>query len=66
MRRASRISKTRRGLQAMAIAVRLGLTAIVLVGPLAAFTVAISENGIMPKRGAGLVLFVSLQRQSMS
>ena len=66
MRRASRISKTRRGLQAMAIAVRLGLAAIVLVGPLAAFTVAISENGIMPKRGAGFVLFVSLQRQSMS
>ena len=66
MRRASRISKTRRGLQAMAIAVRLGLAAIVLVGPLAAFTAAISENGMMPKRGAGLVLFVSLQRQSMS
>ena len=66
MRRASRISKTRRGLRAMAIAVRLGLTAIVLVGPLAAVTVAISENGMMPKRGAGLVLFVSLQRQSMS
>ena len=33
---------------------------------LAAVTVAATENGLMPKHGAGLVLFVSLQRQSMS
>jgi hypothetical protein len=37
-----------------------------LVGPLAVVAVNTSEGGLMPKRGAGLVLFVSLQRQSMS
>lgn len=62
----ARTSRTRRVVQALAVVLRLGLAATVLVGPLAAFTVAISENGILPKRGAGLVLFVSLQRQSMS
>lgn len=47
-------------------ALRLTVAALALVGPLAAVTFQTSEHGLFPKQGAGLVLFVSLQRQSMS
>lgn len=56
-----------RGLKrAIVTSVRLCLATLILVGPLAAVAVGMSADGLMPKRGAGLVLFVSLQRQSMS
>ena len=59
----SRLRSVRR---ALTTGIRLCLATLVLVGPLAAVAVSVSEGGLMPKRGAGLVLFVSLQRQSMS
>lgn len=60
------MSRLRRTEGAVVTALRLTVAALVLVGPLAAVTVQTSEHGLFPKQGAGLVLFVSLQRQSMS
>lgn len=51
---------------ALAAVLRLTLATLALVGPLAAVTMNASDHGLLPKRGAGFVLFVSLQRQSMS
>ncbi|MGF0536683.1 hypothetical protein ACQQ2Q_01730 [Agrobacterium sp. ES01] len=45
---------------------RLALMAVMLLGPLAALGMAKSGEPVIAKQGAGLVLFVSLQRQSMS
>ncbi|WP_281977907.1 hypothetical protein [Pseudorhizobium flavum] len=45
---------------------RMTLAALLLVGPLAAVTIHAKADGLAPKQGAGFVLFVSLQRQSMS
>ena len=45
---------------------RMTLAALLLVGPLAAVTIHAKADGLAPKQGAGIVLFVSLQRQSMS
>lgn len=45
---------------------RLVLIAALFLGPIAALGIAKSAETGMSKRGAGLVLFVSLQRQSMS
>jgi len=42
------------------------LAALLLVGPLAAVTIPSKVGGLLPKQGAGFVLFVSLQRQSMT
>lgn|GEM_PF-2427273 len=50
----------------LAAVFRLTLATLALVGPLAAVTMNTSDHGLLPKRGAGFVLFVSLQRQSMS
>lgn len=52
--------------EAIMTGLRLCIATLILVGPLAAFAASTSKDGILPKRGAGLVLFVSLQRQSMS
>ncbi len=50
----------------LAAVFRLTLATLALVGPLAAVTIHSSDHGLLPKQGAGFVLFVSLQRQSMS
>lgn len=49
-----------------ALCLRSALIASLFVGPLVAVGVARSEELKIAKSGAGLVLFVSLQRQSMS
>ena len=59
-------SRSRGPERAIITGIRLCLATLMLVGPLAVVAVNTSEGGLMPKRGAGLVLFVSLQRQSMS
>lgn len=46
--------------------IRLSFATLALVGPLAAIAVTGLDSVDSPKRGAGLVLLVSLQRQSMS
>ncbi|MBO3759580.1 hypothetical protein J5J10_11295 [Ciceribacter sp. L1K23] len=51
---------------AAASSLRLLLLAGIMLGPVAALAIAKSDVIAMEKRGAGLVLFVSLQRQSMS
>ena len=66
MRSARSHSGSRGVRRAFTTGIRLCLATLVLVGPLAAVAVSASEGGLMPKHGAGLVLFVSLQRQSMS
>ncbi|MNL76209.1 hypothetical protein D3C87_2021350 [compost metagenome] len=53
-------------LASAASGLRLALIAAMFLGPLAALGVAHSDEIAVAKRGAGLVLFVSLQRQSMS
>ncbi|MGV8935943.1 MAG: hypothetical protein ACOH2J_02405 [Allorhizobium sp.] len=45
---------------------RIVLMAVLFLGPLVALGVSQSDETTVAKRGAGLVLFVSLQRQSMS
>jgi hypothetical protein len=50
----------------MATGLRLALATLVLVGPLAAVAIGANVRGLVPKQGAGFVLLVSLQRQSMS
>ncbi|MCM2400329.1 hypothetical protein NBH20_04130 [Rhizobium sp. S153] len=45
---------------------RMALAATLILGPVLALGVAHSQEFRMEKRGAGLVLFVSLQRQSLS
>ncbi|HEX5935435.1 MAG TPA: hypothetical protein VFY63_14835 [Pseudorhizobium sp.] len=59
-------SRPRRPRRAIATLLRLTLATLALVGPLAAVTIHQSEGGLLPKQGAGLVLFVSLQRHSMT
>lgn len=49
-----------------ALCLRCSLVAALFVAPLVAVGVARSEELKVAKNGAGLVLFVSLQRQSMS
>ncbi|WP_169734067.1 hypothetical protein [Ciceribacter selenitireducens] len=49
-----------------ALCLRCTLVAGLFLGPLVAVGVARSEEIKIAKSGAGLVLFVSLQRQSMS
>lgn len=49
-----------------ALCLRSTLIAGLFVGPIVAVGVARSEELKIAKSGAGLVLFVSLQRQSMS
>lgn len=53
-------------LSTAASSLRLALLASIMLGPVAALAVAKSDAIQIEKRGAGLVLFVSLQRQSMS
>lgn len=60
------ISRRSRSGGGLFVAVRLMVATLALVGPLFAVTATTSEGGLLSKRGAGLVLFVSLQRQSMS
>jgi hypothetical protein len=57
---------TARLLSTAASSLRLTLLASIMLGPVAALAVAKSDVIQVEKRGAGLVLFVSLQRQSMS
>ena len=45
---------------------RLFLLSALLLGPLAALGMAKSAEPVIAKQGAGFVLFVSLQRESMS
>lgn len=45
---------------------RLALAAALLLGPLVALGASYTDEVNVSKRGAGLVLFVSLQRQSMT
>lgn len=45
---------------------RTALVAGIMLGPLLAVGIAHSQEFRMEKRGAGFVLFVSLQRQSLS
>ncbi len=53
-------------LASTASGIRLLLISALLLGPLATLGVLHSNEITVAKRGAGLVLFVSLQRQSMS
>ena len=62
----SRATTTRRRRPALAAFVRVAVATLALVGPLAVVTVSNADSGLLPKQGAGFVLFVSLQRQSMS
>ncbi|MBP1852428.1 hypothetical protein [Rhizobium halophytocola] len=48
------------------LTLRLAILATLLIGPLAALGVAKAEHPAVGKQGAGFVLFVSLQRASMS
>ena len=59
-------SRTGRGKRLVATGLRLALATLVLVGPLASVAIRANVEGLAPKHGAGFVLFVSLQRQSMS
>ncbi|MBD9371594.1 hypothetical protein IB238_02920 [Rhizobium sp. ARZ01] len=54
-------------LASLAVSLRILVLAALMVAPLAAVTFAAS-NGVLGagKQGAGLVLFVTLQRQAMS
>lgn len=45
---------------------RLAILCAMLLGPLAALGMAKSAEPVIAKQGAGFVLFVSLQRESMS
>ncbi len=49
-----------------ALCLRCSLIAALFIGPLVAVGVAHSQELKLARNGAGLVLFVSLQRQSMS
>lgn len=49
-----------------ACGLRLVLLASLMLGPLVALGLSQTDELKVAKRGAGLVLFVSLQRQSMS
>ncbi|WP_142521294.1 hypothetical protein [Pseudorhizobium endolithicum] len=64
MIRRNRFHRSRRRM--MATGFRLVLATLILVGPLAAVAIGTNVQGLAPKQGAGFVLFVSLQRQSMS
>lgn len=65
MRTSEQRTKTRSPRPAPTL-LRMTLAALLLVGPLAAVTIHAKADGLAPKQGAGFVLFVSLQRQSMS
>ncbi|MCJ8517263.1 hypothetical protein ABID21_000001 [Pseudorhizobium tarimense] len=62
----SRSQTSRRRRPALVALLRVALATLTLVGPLALVTVSSADHGLLPKQGAGFVLFVSLQRQSMS
>ncbi len=49
-----------------AIVLRMLLLAVMLMGPVGAMAYSKAVNHGIGKQGAGLVLFVTLQRQSMS
>ncbi len=53
-------------LQSAASGLRIALFAALMLGPLTALGFAKAEGPVIGKAGAGFVLFVSLQRQSMS
>jgi hypothetical protein len=60
------ITSASRHCAAFRVFVRVGLAMLALFGPLAMIAATGPEHGLVSKRGAGLVLFVSLQRQSMT
>ena len=64
--RAGRAPRSTRSVRLVPTLVRMTLAALLLVGPLAAVTIPSKVGGLLPKQGAGFVLFVSLQRQSMT
>lgn len=54
-------------LTSIAVSLRIAVLTALMVAPLAALSVAASDGSLgIGKQGAGLVLFVTLQRQAMS